>query len=69
MLELTGDALGASSGNTVTSEQYDASEKVNWMLKENGKNYLYERFAWNKNRFAGIDDQYNSSVGLGRRLF
>ncbi|HVO32426.1 MAG TPA: DUF481 domain-containing protein [Elusimicrobiota bacterium] len=65
-LELGAAGLGSKSGDTVTAENYDANEKVTWKLV--GKNYVFERFAWDKDRFAAIRNRYDSSVGLGRLL-
>ncbi len=63
-LELVGGALGARSNNTVTAGNYNASEKIVWKLV--GNTYTYERFAWDKDRFAGIGNHYDESVGLGQ---
>ncbi len=65
-LELNAGGLGAKSGSTMTAEQYNASEKVS--LKLSGKNYAFERTAWDKNRFAGIKDRYDMGLGVGRNL-
>jgi putative salt-induced outer membrane protein YdiY len=65
-LELVAGGLGSSSGHTVTAENYNGSEKVTWKLV--GKNYVFERFGWDKDRFAGIRNRYDSSAGLGRLL-
>lgn len=65
-LELTAGGLGTKSGNTVTAEQYNASEKVSWKLS--GKNYTFEKTSWDKNRFAGIMTRYDISLGFGRHL-
>ncbi len=65
-LELTAGGLGTESRNVVTAEQYNASEKVS--LKLSGKNYAFEKTAWNKDRFAGIKDRWDFSLGLGRNL-
>ncbi len=65
-LELIAGGLGTESRNTVTSEQYNASEKVS--LKLSGKDYAFEKTAWNKDRFAGIKDRWDFSLGLGRNL-
>jgi len=65
-LELIGGGLGASSGNQVTAEQYNASEKVIRTLE--GKNYVFEKGGWNKDRFAGIRDRFDANLGLGRYL-
>jgi putative salt-induced outer membrane protein len=63
-LEIDAAGLGSRSGSGVTAENYKASEKVTWKLV--GRNYLFERFGWDKDRFAGIRDRYDSSVGVGR---
>lgn len=65
-LEIAGGGLGSSSGQQVTSEQYNASEKMKYTLV--GDNYVFERFGWDKDRFAGVRDRYDSSTGLGRVL-
>jgi putative salt-induced outer membrane protein YdiY len=65
-LELTAGGLGTESRDTVTAEQYNASEKVS--LKLPGKNYAFEKTGWVKDRFAGIKDRYDVSLGLGRHL-
>ena len=65
-LEVAAGGLGTSSKNTVTAEQYNAAEKVSWKLS--GKNYTFEKIAWNKDRFAGIKDRYDLGLGLGRNL-
>jgi putative salt-induced outer membrane protein len=65
-LELAAGGLGTKSRNTVTAEQFGASEKVS--LKLAGKNYAFQKTAWDKNRFAGIKDRYDLGLGLGRHL-
>lgn len=65
-LELAGGGLGTQSGNKVTAEQYNVSEKVS--IKLEGKNYTFEMTGWDKNRFAGIHDRYDTGLGVGRRL-
>jgi putative salt-induced outer membrane protein YdiY len=65
-LELDGGAMGSSNANAVTSENYYASEKTTWKLTV--RNYVYERFKWDKDRFSGIRNRYDSSAGLGRLL-
>ncbi len=47
-LELVAGGLGSSSGNSVTAEQYNASEKVSYPLTENKKNYVFEKGGWDK---------------------
>ncbi|MBI2363364.1 MAG: DUF481 domain-containing protein, partial [Elusimicrobia bacterium] len=65
-LELVGGALGAKSKGVVTDERYNASEKVSRKISE--FNYAFERFGWDKNRFAGVANRYDSALGFGRRL-
>lgn len=65
-LELNAGGLGTKSKNTVTAEQYNAAEKVS--LKLAGKNYAFQKTAWNKDRFAGIKDRWDLGLGLGRHL-
>lgn len=65
-LELTGAALGSSQDGVVTAEQYNAAEK--FIRKISDRNYVFERVGWDKNRFAGIANRIDASVGLGREL-
>lgn len=65
-LELTAGGLGTKSRNTVTAEQYNASEKVSFKLT--GKNYAFQKTSWDKNRFAGIKDRYDVGLGVGRHI-
>ena len=65
-LQLTGGGLGARSAGSVVAEQYNAAEKVSYNVTE--RDYLFERFGWDKDRFAGIRNRYDSSVGIGRTL-
>ncbi len=68
-LEIIGGGLGSSSGHTVTAEQYNASEKVSRFLTDNKKNYLFEKGAWDKNRFAGYRNRWDAQIGYGREIF
>lgn len=65
-LDLEAGALGAKSAGSVVAEQYNASEKVSYKLSD--RNYAFERFGWDKDRFAGISNRYDSSIGLGRDI-
>jgi putative salt-induced outer membrane protein len=65
-LELIGGGLSASDNEGTTAEQFYASEKGAYKITE--RNYAFERFAWDKDRFAGYSNRYDSSVGLGREL-
>ena len=65
-LELNAGGLGTRNKDTVTAEQYNASEKVSFKLA--GRNYAFQKTAWDKNRFAGINDRYDLGLGVGRHL-
>src|ERR1051325_9930356 len=43
-LELVAGGLGSRSGEGVTAEQYNASEKVTVPITPDKKNYLFEKF-------------------------
>jgi putative salt-induced outer membrane protein len=64
--QLEGTALGARDRDGVTAENYMAREKMTHKLW--GRNYVYEQFKWDKDRFAGIANRYDGSVGLGRLI-
>lgn len=66
-LELAAAALGSSQNGSTTAEQYNASEKV--QRKVSDKNYVFERVAWDKNRFAGVSNRIDASLGLGREVW
>ncbi len=64
--ELNAGALGSQSRNVVLAEQYFANEKLQWKLDD--RNYAFEKVGWDKNRFAGVANRIDSSLGLGREL-
>ncbi len=66
-LELKGGALTSKEHGKTADEEYNASEKVTRELA--GKLYGYERFGWDRNRFSGIRDRYNSFLGAGEELW
>jgi putative salt-induced outer membrane protein YdiY len=68
-LELIAGGLGSSSGNKVTAEQYNASEKVLYPFTDSQKNYVFEKFGWDKNQFAGYRNRWDGNVGYGREIF
>ncbi|MDD2804135.1 MAG: DUF481 domain-containing protein [Elusimicrobiales bacterium] len=65
-LEIVAGGLGTKSRNTVTAEQFNASEKLSFKLT--GKNYAFQKTAWDKNRFAGIQDRWDAAIGVGRHI-
>lgn len=65
-LEIVGGALGSKTRDGVTAEQYNASAKLTEKLV--GKTYLYQRYAWDANRFAGYRHRHDLSAGVGYYL-
>ncbi|KAF0151703.1 MAG: hypothetical protein FD189_2552 [Elusimicrobia bacterium] len=65
-LELAAAGLGSKGETGTTAEQYNAHEKVSFKFSEH--NYAFEKFGWEKNRFANIQDRWDLSLGLGRNL-
>ncbi|MEW5951068.1 MAG: DUF481 domain-containing protein [Elusimicrobiota bacterium] len=66
ILDLSAGGLGTKNDKDVTAEQFYASKKVS--LKLFGKNYAFEKVSWDKNRFSGIKDRWDFSLGLGRNI-
>ena len=66
-LELEAGALSARSEGRVTAEQYYAFEKA--MHKVTDRNYLFEKYRWDRNFFAGILHRHDFSAGVGRELY
>lgn len=66
-LELEGGGLGTRSQGQTTAEQYYAREKVQQNFTP--RDYVFENYRWDKNRFADIANLQVASVGLGRDLW
>ena len=66
-LELEGGGLGSRSQGQVTAEQYYAGEKSQRRFDDH--DYVFEKYRWDKNRFAGILSRQEFSLGLGRELW
>lgn len=66
-LELIGGGLGAKSQGSTTAEKYFASEKLSQKLTD--RDYVYQKFAWDKDRFSGIRNRYDNGVGAGREMW
>lgn len=64
--ELFGGGLGAKSEGSVIAEQYHAGEKVSYKISD--RNYAFEKYQWDKDRFAGIRSRHDTSVGVGREF-
>ena len=54
-------------GNQVTAEQYYAGEKTQRRFDD--RDYVFEKYRWDKDRFAGILSRQELSVGVGRELW
>jgi putative salt-induced outer membrane protein YdiY len=65
-LELVAGGLGSKSNGVNTAEQYFASEKVSYKVTD--RNYVFEKYQWDKDRFAGIRNRHDMGAGLGREL-
>jgi putative salt-induced outer membrane protein len=65
-VDLFGGGLGAKSGGTVIAEQYNAGSKVSYKITD--RNYGFEKFQWDKDRFSGIKSRYDTALGLGREF-
>jgi len=66
-LGLEGGGLGARSQGQVTAEQYYAGQKL--QRKYDDQDYVFERYHWDKNRFAGIASRHEAWLGVGRELW
>lgn len=64
--ELEAGALGSSGKEGTTAEQYFATEKL--LRKKDERNYVFERLKWDKDRFAGIRNRLDGTVGVGRKI-
>lgn len=65
-LEMEGGGLGSRSQGVVTAEQYHAGEKVSRKVTDRG--YVFEKYRWDRNRFAKIAHRHDFSAGVGREL-
>jgi putative salt-induced outer membrane protein len=65
-MELIAGGMGAKSSGQTIAERYFASEKLSYALSD--RNYTYEKVAWDKDRFAGIKNRYDGTVGFGREV-
>jgi putative salt-induced outer membrane protein YdiY len=66
-LVIEGGALGARSAGATTAEQYYAGEKAEQKIGDN--DYLFERFRWDRNVFAGIAAMNSATLGAGRTFW
>ncbi|MBI2788576.1 MAG: DUF481 domain-containing protein [Elusimicrobia bacterium] len=66
-LEVDAGGNGARTEGKVVAEQYFASEKVSHKISD--LNYLFERYRWDRDVFAGFKHRHNFSAGVGRELW
>jgi len=65
--ELEAGGNGARTDRQVQAEQYYAVEKISRKLTD--RDYVFERYRWDRNFFAGIKHRHDFAVGLGRELW
>jgi putative salt-induced outer membrane protein YdiY len=66
-LDLDGGALRTKTDGALTAERFDASEKV--ARKWSDRDYGFEKYRWDRDRFAGIRHRHEFSVGAGREFW
>lgn len=66
-LELEAGGLGSRNDGKVTAEQYFAQEKVSRKIDD--RNYVFEKYRWDRNIFAGVRHRHDFSAGAGRELW
>ncbi len=65
-MELIGGALGSKSKGENIAEKYFGSEKLSYKLSD--RNYTFEKYSWDKDRFSGIKSRHDMTAGFGREL-
>ncbi|MCG3205354.1 MAG: hypothetical protein KCHDKBKB_02074 [Elusimicrobia bacterium] len=65
-LELIAGGMKAEDDQGTIAERYNVSEKFSYKLSD--RNYAFEKFAWDKDRFAGYQGRFDAGLGLGREL-
>ena len=66
-LDIEGGGLGSRSNGVVSAEQYFAGQKITEKIDD--RNYLFEKYRWNRDRFAGVAHRQEISIGFGRELW
>jgi putative salt-induced outer membrane protein YdiY len=66
-LEMEGGGLGSRSQGLVTAEQYYGSEKIS--RKVDDRNYVFEKYRWDRDRFKRIAHRHDLSAGVGREFW
>lgn len=66
LVELEAGAMRGTSQGRLIAEQFFASEKAGY--KWSDRDYVFEKFRWDKDRFAGVNNRYDLNLGVGRKL-
>jgi putative salt-induced outer membrane protein len=66
-LEVEAGGHGARNEGKVVAEQYFAGEKVSHKISD--LNYLFERYRWDRDVFAGFKHRHSFAAGIGRELW
>lgn len=64
---LRGEARNVTRDNTTSAEQYLLAGRERYDLS--GPHYVFGFTRWERDRFAGYDNQFTTIVGYGRMLF
>lgn len=67
MLEVEGGGLGSRGPQGVTAEQFYAGEKLSHKVDD--RNYIFQKYRWDRNRFAGVAHRHDLSAGAGREFW
>lgn len=58
--------LGENRASTTTAEAYGLNGRFDHRLKDKDRWYWYGGAGWEKNRPAGLDNKYSTTMGFGR---
>lgn len=63
---IIGSANNSTDNNTTTAESYEASWQEDWKISE--RDYLFVRYGFQSDRFAGFRRRTSETIGYGRDL-
>lgn len=66
-LELDGGALHTKNQGVVTAEAFYGSEKLGYKFSD--RDYVFEKYRWDRNVFTGLRHRHESTVGAGREFW
>lgn len=66
-LEMDGGALHSKNQGEVTAENFYGSEKLGFKFSD--RDYVFEKYRWDRDRFKGIAHRHDLSAGVGRELW